>query len=190
MKKLLAVLLLATCLFSLFSCGGKDLKEFQATIAASAGSRSEATITMTTVDEFTLKSTSKVFETETKGTSVMMVYQFNPITLDRYYNPEVPEDMYESIYASNPSEDAGWISVGSLTFNKKYFKNKEYTIDEKGTFKAVITNIEGFFGVMIPSISEADVTIRTSGYGIKDMTIKYTSPLGTAVEIVVSYYYE
>lgn len=191
MKKLIAVLLLGVCLFSLFSCGNKELKEYSEAFLNCEASAAHATVEVTISEDQVLTYTSDFYydpDTKKGEANALVIQHFSPLTFDNNNNAVIPKTPTAEMTAQLLSDDAEVISLKQLNFNKKYFKNKEYTIDAKGSFQAVVTNPTAFFGTDIGA-SEVEVTITNKRGAPDKATLIYTSQMGFDVKIVVEYEY-
>ena len=192
MKRILALILLAACALSLCSCGSSDLKEFAANLAMAEGTETEATITIVTPEGEEILNEMTFFsdpnEKKDEKNSLLFFY-YNTFLVDEDGYVEIPEEMGTSEFAAYGDYEE--IELSSLSFNKKYFKDKEYTIDAKGNFSAVVVNTEAFFGVPVGTNEvEIEIIVHSMTGGPRKITMNYIGDAGNEIEIKINYGYD
>ena len=192
MKKIIALILMAVCAFSLCSCGSADLKEFASAFSAAEAMSSEATVTITTPegDEYVDEITFYLEPNEKKDEkNSLLFWYYNTFLVDEDGYVEIPDEIISSDFARYGDTDL--VSLSSLKFDKKYFRNKEYTIDARGNFSAVVVNTEGFFGVPVGTDEvEIEITVHSMTGGPRKITMDYIGDAGNEIKIEINYKYD
>jgi hypothetical protein len=192
MKKIVAVMLLALCLFSLFSCGSNDLKEYAKLVTEAEGSSATAEVTITDPNGDEVVNESVLYyeaNSKKKQNPSLMIQYYTTFSFDAKGNAVMPSNTMDTMYAGSISQDAELVSLSSLKFDKKYFKDKKYEIDAKNNFSATIVNPSAFFGSSV-GVSEVDITIKMGSDGPKNIVLKYETAEGYSVNIKVVYSYD
>jgi hypothetical protein len=192
MKKVLTLLLAVVCLFSLFSCGSKDMNTISQEFALAEGVYASAKITMTVaVDEETeetqeiVASSDLYMEADPDEGKVnyMVVQCFVPLGFDDFGNAIIPDSDTIELSAAKGTER---INFSSLEFKTKYFS--EYSLTEN-RFKATVDQPKAFFGVEL-STDEVQFDAQRGPYGPRKITISYETTEGYQIDITISYKYE
>lgn len=201
MKKFWLIFACVLCLLALCLTGCKTkqkvddtaLEEFGAKLARSGAANASAKVTYTVpiagADEpLVMTATLRALDSASEDTNTLAIPFFVPVTTE---DGEVilPDDTEDEISLSaKAASAAAAVKLGDLTFSSDFFEGGDYTLDEAG-FSATVTDLSGFLGIDV-SIEEADVSITVKGNGlVGKMLISYTTELGNAVSITISYGY-
>jgi len=196
MKRIVCLILAITCVFALFSCGGKvNLNE----AVDKAVPTKVVTIVEYVVGGETLTS-EYVTQHDTKNgvSSIDYIYQrFGEIELGDvervvtlegtvyYKNGEIS---YNEGDTWTPAEDVMY----SFTFNteERYFKTYEHSADGKSvTATVAVENAERVFGFPISATGDITVTFTTNGNYLYGVDVAYTTESGANVVVRSSYDY-
>ncbi len=192
MKKVLTLLLAVVCLFSLFSCGNKDMKIIAQEFAEAEGVRAIATINMVVaVDEETeqtqeITASSDLYleaDPDEGKVNYLVVQCFVPLGFDDFGNAIIPDEDTIELSATRGTER---ISFSSLNFQTKYFA--EYSLTNN-RFTATIDKPSEFFGVNL-STDEVEFEAQRGPYGPRKVEISYETEAGYQIEILIEYKYE
>ena len=192
MKKVLTLLLAVVCLFSLFSCGSKEMDTIAREFALAEGVFASAEITMTVaVDEETeqtqeIVASSNLYleaDPDEGKTNYLVVQCFVPLGFDDFGNAIIPDSDTIELSAEKGTER---ISFSSLEFKTKYFS--EYSLTEN-RFKATVDQPKAFFGVEL-STDKVQFEAQRGPYGPRKISISYETTEGYQIDITISYKYE
>ena len=190
MKRLISVLLALACVFSLFSCTSRDVKNVAELVNGSVPTK---IVTLTTHDDGEEKFNGR-YETRIEGNNSVYTYEYQ-----RYQtvadgaeigNTDFIETVKGTVYYKDGlfcADGVNWISqlpdIGAMKmkFNveAKHLKKPQFS-DDKKVLTATVSakNIEKMFGVAINADENgATVEIEHDGIYVRKITISYTQLL-------------
>lgn len=201
MKKISLIFVCVLCLLALCLTGCKNktdaddpaLAEFGNKMAQSDVTTASAKVTYTIPVEgqeepLVMTATFKAYDSVSDESNTLSVPYFVPVTTD---GSEVvlPDNTTDELQLSEKAaKSIASVKLGDLTFSSGYFEGGDYTLDNTG-FSATVTDLSAFFGIDV-AIEKADVSITVKGNGlVGKMLVSYTTELGNAVSITITYGY-